>query len=365
MVIAWSALYVFGRVRQVPGRDDAVLQIISTRNGYASLSQLQIILWSFVVGASTVYVMALSGNLIEISQGTLVLLGISGVSTLGSKLQSSASPSNAAPPMTPGPVVGLYADEPAGETDVRLTWTAPVTRGQPDSYIVQYKRLDDPNAAPVTATDTRSRPAFRVVGLEADTPYTFTVCGLNAGGPGDSTQITLRTQPEPQGVVGPVTGLRSTDQVTNTSIVIAWDAVDKALGYRAQYRRHDSDDGWTTVTAQELRAHINGLSALTRYDVRVAAAAANPPNPFGRWRTLILYTSGPRVPRWSDLVVDSDGANEIDVTRVQMLLFTVIVAFFVMLRVLATGAIPDVPNTFLLLMGISNSVYLGAKFIPR
>jgi hypothetical protein len=77
-----------------------------------------------------------------------------------------------------------------------------------------------------------------------------------------------------------------------------------------------------------------------------------------------VATTGPRIPQWSDLVVSSDGPNEIDVTRVQMLFFTVIVALFVVLRILASDEIPTIPNEYLLLMGISNGVYLTAKFIP-
>jgi hypothetical protein len=63
--------------------------------------------------------------------------------------------------------------------------------------------------------------------------------------------------------------------------------------------------------------------------------------------------------------VVADGQNEIDVTRVQMLFFTVVSAFFVALKVFVGGEIPEIPNGFLLLMGISNGVYLTAKFVPR
>ena len=51
-----------------------------------SLSQFQIVLWMFVIGAATAYVMVLSGNLIPLTEGTLALLGISGLATLGSQL---------------------------------------------------------------------------------------------------------------------------------------------------------------------------------------------------------------------------------------------------------------------------------------
>ncbi|MEI9982316.1 MAG: hypothetical protein WDN69_03310 [Aliidongia sp.] len=76
------------------------LRIIETDSRRASLSQFQIILWTLVIGASTAYVMAMSGNLIPLTSGTLILLGISSVATLGSAL--AAGPAAATrPPATP------------------------------------------------------------------------------------------------------------------------------------------------------------------------------------------------------------------------------------------------------------------------
>jgi hypothetical protein len=72
-----------------------LLRIISTPSGFASLSQFQIILWTFVVAASAVYVMALSGQLIQITNGTLVLLGIAGLAGIGAKAHSEAQGANA------------------------------------------------------------------------------------------------------------------------------------------------------------------------------------------------------------------------------------------------------------------------------
>ena len=48
---------------------DPIIRIIATSDGYASLSQLQMVLWTVVVAASAVYVMVLSGDLIEITVG--------------------------------------------------------------------------------------------------------------------------------------------------------------------------------------------------------------------------------------------------------------------------------------------------------
>ena len=67
-----------------------LLRIISTPNGFASLSQFQIVLWTFVVAASAVYVMSLSGQLIQITNGTLVLLGIAGAAGIAAKVHTAA-----------------------------------------------------------------------------------------------------------------------------------------------------------------------------------------------------------------------------------------------------------------------------------
>ena len=54
-------------------------------------------------------------------------------------------------------------------------------------------------------------------------------------------------------------------------------------------------------------------------------------------------------------------AHEIDITRFQMLLFTLVTAVFVFITVATTYGIPEIPLGFVTLMGISNGVYLGSK----
>jgi hypothetical protein len=187
------------------------LKAISGRDGYASLSQFQILLWTVTVGACAVYVMALSGNLISLSDGTLILLGIAGGAALAARM--SAGPSE------------------AGQNG------APVTQPQPpqaDSSAAADKRQP-------AATDTKPTPAV-------------------------------------------------------------------------------------------------GIKQATRL---------SDPNP------------GP--PQWSNLVV-VDGT--VDLTRVQMLIFTLISAGFVSLQVLVTYTIPEIPINFLLLMGISNGIYVAGRQLP-
>ncbi|TAL03299.1 MAG: hypothetical protein EPO08_04465 [Rhodospirillaceae bacterium] len=380
ILIAWSAISAFGRLRKVPGSRQVALNIIATRSGYASLSQLQIILWAFVIGGSAIYVMALSGNLISISQGTLILLGISGVATVGSKVQShiEGQSDSSSPPPAPGQPGGFKVHPPGDRSEMRLSWSPPLpaSGGAPDTYTVQYRVAAVEGGAAagpwITATDTLRHTNFRAVGLADGTAYDFQVFGVNGGGNGAATETkSERALTAPAGGPGPVANLGPTDLITNTSIGLRWDDLAAATGgYLLQYRVHDGDNGWLSRPTKPgvTTLVIAGLEARTLYDFRVAAVSAPAggggaiPGP---WTTFSTSTCGPRVPRWSDLIVTSDGQNEIDVTRVQMLFFTVIAAIFVTLRVLTSSEIPDIPENFLVLMGISNGVYLTAKFIPE
>src|SRR5207248_11666473 len=84
-LFAWS-LANFAKHLGLPGPHDPRLQrllslpikLITKSDNRASLSQFQIMLWTFVVAGGAVYVVVLSGSLIPVSESTLVLLGISG-----------------------------------------------------------------------------------------------------------------------------------------------------------------------------------------------------------------------------------------------------------------------------------------------
>jgi hypothetical protein len=212
------------------------LLLIVSQNGYASLSQFQIVLWTFLVGASAIYVMALSGELIEITNGTLILLGISGAAAIGAKVHG----------------VNETANLKAGVATA---------------------------AAEKTAADK----------ILADK----TAAALNA-------------------------------------------AADAAAVQRA--------------AAEKLAAEQNAAAKAAAHAAAVAKAAAN------------MGPGAPRKPIWSDLVISDDGL-QIDVTRVQMLYFTLIGAAFVLMQVATTYVIPEIPQGFLVLMGISNGVYVGSKFV--
>jgi hypothetical protein len=241
MLLAFVMLCITAakRLQDYPGIQKAsyALQIISTPSGFASLSQLQIVLWTFVVAGSAVYVMSLSGELIQITSGTLVLLGIAGAAGIGAKVHTQAQ----------GATVEAAAAKAAA----------------------------DKAAADIIASQKSAAAA---------------------AAPGD-----------------PVAAAEQDVAATDKT------AKDK-IAYATKSR---------------------------------ADALKNPPKT--------------QTPRWSDLIVnesikdDGTTTREIDVARVQMLLFTLITAIFVFISVLTNYVIPEISSGFQTLMGISNGVYLGSK----
>ena len=275
VLAALVILVLWGRSRQVPGTDP-LMRLITTREGYVSLSQFQIVMWSFLFGAGAVYVMGLSGSLIDIPAGALILLGISGATIVGAKINDAnarAQPPGRPPPSTatirPGPVTGLTLTN-VTDRGVTLTWTAPavVAGGEVAVYIVRYARAAFADWK--SASDSYQGTSFDVTGLQPQTAYLFEVQTSNAAGQSPAVQGQATTAPPVQNV---------------------------------------------------------------------------------------------RTPAWSDLVVTPEHPGELDVTRVQMLLFTLIAAGFVAIKLFNSYVIPDIPQGILILMGISNGTYLSAKFV--
>ena len=367
VILTWGLLLYFGAKSGVPGKG-IMLKIISTRGGTASLSQFQIVLWTFVIGACAIYVMALSGNLIDITTGALVLLGVSGIATLGAKLKDGQGPAPAGPaptPTVPGAIQGIVTQ--ASESEVRLSWQAPTSGGPPITYTVQYRVTATPANNWKTATNSITRPSLTVIGLIPGTPYDFQVSASNAGGSGPPTaanETTAAAAAIPAGAPGQVPNLGVAGSSTASIVNLLWGQPASApAGYMIEYRIHDSDEFWRSARSATASSAftVTGLWPNTLCDFRVTAvnsAGSGPPS------SIVSAMTGPRTPMWSDLVMPNDRKREIDVTRVQMLFFTLITAIFVGLKVLISGEIPDIPPGFLLLMGISNGVYLTAKFIP-
>jgi hypothetical protein len=277
LVVAFYILYRVCKMRLVrPPKFQPLLCVITTRSGYASLSQFQIILWTFVVIASAAYVMALSGDLIAISSGTLVLLGISGTATVISKAKNEAQSSAAPAPLDPA--AAAAEAETAEDYALKMQAAAKLATGpaKPEAEAAAKearaladaaKAKADAAAAVVAATKKRAAVA-------------------TASNPSQAEADAARAENDAQNLL-------------NAAAVATADAE------KATRRRH---------------------------------------------------------PKWSDLVMEETKGREIDVTRVQMLYFTLVTATFVLLKVITSYEIPVIPEGFLILMGISNSVYVGSKF---
>lgn len=64
------------------------------------------------------------------------------------------------------------------------------------------------------------------------------------------------------------------------------------------------------------------------------------------------------MPRFWALIENDRG---LDLFKLQLLVFTVLTATYVAARVVRQSAFPELENEFLLLMGVSNSLYVGSK----
>src|SRR5205823_1710534 len=105
---------------------------------HGSVSQLQIMIWTMVIGAGVIYVMILLGKLIDIPATMLGLLGISGGTLALSKLQAGMAGPPSQPNM-PGAVRELtLSGTPTGSTVV-LSWQPPAGPPSPLTYTVQFR----------------------------------------------------------------------------------------------------------------------------------------------------------------------------------------------------------------------------------
>jgi hypothetical protein len=69
-----------------------------------------------------------------------------------------------------------------------------------------------------------------------------------------------------------------------------------------------------------------------------------------------------RQPKWRDLIWSVAGA---DVFKFQMLIFTLLTGYIVVLEICTKYAFPVIPDNLVALMGVSSSVYIGNKLVQR
>ena len=339
-----------------------MLRVIATPKGVASLSQFQIFLWTAVIGAGVVWVMMRSGYLIEIPIATLGVLGISGFSLVGAKLQAGAdgTPQRVNPP---GAVSNLRVVGTPTSNTVVLSWEPPSGTPQPFSYTIQ-KRLNSGGLWETVKSEVGG-PPFAVIDLAAATSYDFQVFAMSAGGAGPaSVPVTQPTAVAPAvgaggaGAPSQVTGSQAT-AVDSGSIRLNWaNPAPMPDSYLVQFRKRDTL-AWATRSTNAIgETLIDRLDPDTVYEFQVFAVACgihSSPS------TLRSEKTSRRVPQWADLVISGGDNLQVDLARLQMLVFTSIAAVFTALMVINTGEIPDIPIGELALVGVSNGVYLASK----
>jgi hypothetical protein len=359
VILAGLAVGQTRRARTVPGKD-WVLSLIAGPDGRASLSQAQIMLWSFVISGAAVFVLTLSGNLVEIGDKVLWLLGISGVAVVGAKVKDAPKIEGGLTAV-PAAVTALAAA--VKEDSVRLSWTAPPGDWRSVFYVVTRERAPG-KAEPVVGR--LLRPSLRVTGLPPG-QWTFRVIACNAAGSSAEASVAVDVPGAPalpEGALPKPADLRVAGKPAQPLLEAGWAEVPGAEGYALRYRPRASDVDWTEKLYNKatLGDTLGPLLGMAQYDVEVRAIDKNGARGAAAAADAV---AGPREPRWSDLLIDDEGTGEINVTRVQMLFFTVVTAGYVVLSVVRTQVVPDIPESILLLMGISNGVYLTAKFVPK
>ena len=216
-------------------------------------------------------------------------------------------------------------------------------------YLVQYRVT--PAAGATTPWSTVAgpitRPHHTVLGLAPATSYDFQVIAANAGGPGTAAAgfapiVTLAQPAPPAGAPGPISGLYVDGVPTLNAMKLAWavPATGAPASYVVEMRRNDTADPWMPAGSPgRPECIVDKLKSGVAYDFRVAAVDAAGLQ--GPWSTVVTECTLSE-PRWSDLIVSGDGRGEIDVTRAQMLLFTLVAALFVGMNVMNNFTIPDI-----------------------
>ena len=171
----------------------------------------------------------------------------------------------------PGKPSGLTVTSvPFGPNELQVAWTASGSDGGSPITSWQYQIG---SADPVTVTGGGSVTSVRVPNLEPATKYTIRVRAVNANGNSPwsdtvdgTTDAGLPTAP---------TGVQVTAR-TSVQITVVWAAAVVPDGYPITAYEVSTDGAtWTEIDAETFTATITGLSAGTKYTIRVRAVNAN------------------------------------------------------------------------------------------
>ncbi len=223
--------------------------------------------WStFSDGTST----ATGATVTSLSNGTAYDFRVSAVNGVGTGTVSSTE--SATPRTTPGAPTSLGTT--AGDSQVALAWTAPVSNGGSaiTDYVIEYKLHAD--SSWTTFSDgTSTSTSATVTGLTNGSSYDFRVYAVN--GAGTSTASSPATD-TPLAVPSAPTGLSAT--AGNGQVGLSWgapvsDGGDAITDYIVEYKL-STDSSWTTFsdgTSTSTSTTVTGLSNGSSYNFRVSA----------------------------------------------------------------------------------------------
>ncbi|MEK7292644.1 MAG: fibronectin type III domain-containing protein, partial [Actinomycetota bacterium] len=221
---------------------------------------------TFADGTST----TTSATVTGLTNGTAYTFRVAAVNVAGTGNYStvSASVTPATVPGAPTSVVGT-----PGNTQVSLTWTAPVSNG--GSAITDYVVESSPDGTTWTtfADGVSATAAATVTGLTNGTAYTFRVAATNVVG--TSATSTVSSAVTPRTVPGAPTSVAGT--AGNAQVSLTWTApVSNGGSAITDYVVESSPDGttWTIFadgTSTATSATVTGLTNGTAYTFRVSS----------------------------------------------------------------------------------------------
>jgi hypothetical protein len=182
-----------------------------------------------------------------------------------------SEPSEAIIPGPPGVPERVTAARTAGDTDLLVSWRAPLTGGEITGYTVESTPGKADCATPAGPTAT----SCVVSGLDAKTSYTFRVKAVGPAGGGDSAFSRASDGITPGTPEVPTAPARPSDvdvAAGNGQIAVSWTAPANAAEWVDHYvATTNSGQSCATTTATDTECVISKLTNLTSYTVTVVA----------------------------------------------------------------------------------------------
>lgn len=178
----------------------------------------------------------------------------------------------------PGAPTGLTAS--AGNTQISLSWTAPVSNGGSaiTDYIVEYKLTSEPTTWTTFSDGTSTTTSTTVTGLTNGLSYDFRVKAVNLIGNSDpsSTDTETPVAPTAPGAPTSLSGIAGNSQVSLSWTAPASNGGSSITDYLVEYKLNSSG-AWSTFsdgTSTNTTATVTSLTDDLLYNFRVSAINA-------------------------------------------------------------------------------------------